>query len=133
MATSFYELAADCELTETYLALADLASGEDQRKENLQMALASSLRAYDLYRSYGYIQIIECLSEEVIYRHSLALRANNSISEAGEFLEQAYHEMMRKYQLIPADDPLNFRKTYLENIPLHREINLAYKNAPAPA
>ena len=68
--------------------------------------------------------MVECTSEEILYRHSLALAANERSPEAAEFLERAHAEMMRKYEFIPADSP--FRKTFLENIELHREIQLAY-------
>jgi len=67
---------------------------------------------------------VECTSEEILYRHSQALEANLRSAEAIEFLERAHKEMMRKHDLIPADSPL--RKTFLENIELHREIQIAY-------
>jgi hypothetical protein len=68
--------------------------------------------------------VVECTSEEILYRHSLALAAQERSAEAIEFLERVYQEIMRKHDLIPADSP--FRKTFLENIALHREIQLAY-------
>jgi hypothetical protein len=36
----------------------------------------------------------------------------------------AYDEMMRKFDLLPFDSP--YRKTFLENIELHREILAAH-------
>jgi len=53
------------------------------------------------------------------------LAANGYQSEADEYLKQANEEMTRKHVLIPTDSP--FRKTYLENIPLHRAIRDAYR------
>ena len=38
--------------------------------------------------------------------------------------------MMRKHDLIPVESP--FRKTYLENIQLHRDIQAAYAKQTAP-
>jgi hypothetical protein len=60
------------------------------------------------------------VSEELLYRHSLALDLNGLEAEATEYRQRAYDEMMRKYDLIPSDNP--FRRAFLENIPLHREI-----------
>ena len=45
-------------------------------------------------------------------------------AEAHDFLSRAYAEMMRKHDLIPPDSP--FRRTFLENIVLHRQIRVAY-------
>jgi len=69
------------------------------------------------------VQVVECTSEEILYRHSQALAANEQLATAAAYLKRAYQEMMRKHTLIPADSP--FRNTYLE-IPLHREILAAY-------
>jgi hypothetical protein len=67
---------------------------------------------------------VECTSEEILYRHSQALSANGLSLEAAEYLERAYNEMMRKHELIPVGS--HYRKTYLENIQLHRDIQIAY-------
>ena len=80
--------------------------------------------ALDIYHWFGFVQIIECVSEEILFRHSLALAANGRKAEAAEYLQRAYDEMMRKHDLIPPDSLL--RRTYLENIPLHRDIHAAY-------
>jgi len=79
----------------------------------------------DIYQQFGFVQIIECVSEEIFFRHSQALAANGYQSEADEYLKRAYEEMTRKHDLIPTDSP--FRKTYLENIPIHRDIRDAYR------
>jgi hypothetical protein len=67
---------------------------------------------------------VECTSEEILFRHSLALAANGRAEEAADYLEQAYDEMMRKQALIPADSP--FHTSYLVNIRLHQEITARY-------
>jgi hypothetical protein len=68
---------------------------------------------------------VECTSEEILFRHSQALAANERHDEAADFLKRAYEEMIRKYELIP--EASSFRKTYLENIQLHRDILSTYK------
>ena len=103
-----------------HLGLAELVDDEAQRQTHLRQALESSQVALDIYQQFGFVQIIECVSEEILYRHSLALEANGREAEAAETLQRAYDEMMRKYNLVPSDSP--FRRTFLENIPLHREI-----------
>jgi tetratricopeptide (TPR) repeat protein len=118
-----YEMAAACESTAAHLALAEFPTDQVERQTHLSQALESSQAALDLYQSFGYVQIVECVSEEILYRHSLALAANGRQAEAGEFLQRAHDEMMRKHDLIPADSP--FRRTYLEEIPLHRDIRTA--------
>ena len=56
------------------------------------------------------------------------MAANGRQAEAAEYLQRAYDEMMRKHDLIPPDTP--FRRTYLENIPLHRAIRAAASVLP---
>jgi class 3 adenylate cyclase/predicted ATPase len=121
--TRQYEMAAACEACVAHLALAQHSTDEVQRQEHLQRALAYSEMAVDIYRQFGFVQIIECVSEEILFRHSEALAANGRGQEADPFLQQAFGEMMRKHQLIPAGSP--FCATYLENIELHREIAAA--------
>jgi len=118
-----YEMAAACESAAAHLALAEFPADQVECQTHLCQALESSQAALDLYQSFGYVQIVECVSEEILYRHSLALAANGRQAEAGEFLQRAHDEMMRKHDLIPADSP--FRRTYLEEIPLHRDIRAA--------
>jgi hypothetical protein len=123
-----YHMAAACEASAAHLKLAQYFTGRKRRSTERQMhlkqALESSQSALQSYQQFGFVQVIECTSEEILYRHSLALAANDRAEEAVEFLERAYHEMMRKFELIPVDSP--FRKTNLENIELHREIQTAY-------
>jgi len=122
--TRQYEMAAACELAAAHLRLAECAADEAERQAHLRQALESSQAALDIYQHFGFVQIIKCVSEEILYHHSLALAANGHEAEAAEFLQRAYDEMMRKHALIPPDSP--FRRTYLENIPLHRDIRVAY-------
>jgi hypothetical protein len=118
--TRQYEMAATCQAAVSYLGLAKYAADEVERRSYHRQALQMSQAALDSYQSLGFVQIIECVSEEILFRHSQALAANGRDAEAADFCQQAYAEMMRKHDLIPADVP--FRQTFLENIPLHRDI-----------
>lgn len=124
-----YQMAAACEATSAHLGLAELLrrrgaeAGETQH--HLQQALAASQSAVEIYRQFGFVQVVECTSEEILFRRSLALDATGYDEEAAECLQQAYAEMHRKHALIPEDS--RFRTTYLENIRLHREIQAAYQ------
>jgi hypothetical protein len=120
-----YGIAAACQISAAYLSLSTLQTTEASRKEYAQSALEAAQLALDTYSTFGYIQIIECTSEEVYYRHSRALAANARLDEAAQSLQLAYQQMMDKHALIPEDSP--FRRTYLENIPLHRDIRAAYQ------
>ncbi len=129
-----YRMAAACEASDTHLKLAQCFVERDKNEywKHLTQALESSQNAVDLYQHFGFVQIVECTSEEILYRHSQALAANGRSEEAKEFLERAYKEMMRKHDLIPSDSP--FRKTFLENIQLHVDIQNLYpgKSTPKP-
>ncbi len=122
--TRQYEMAAACESAAAHLGLARCAADEAERQAHRRQALESSQAALNIYQHFGFVQIIECVSEEILFRHSQALAANGREAEAAEYLQRAYGEMMRKHNLIPPDSP--FRRTYLENIPLHRDIRAAY-------
>jgi hypothetical protein len=123
-----YLMAALCEASATHLKLAKLFTErkemDAERQNHLTRALEDSQTALRIYEQFGFVQLVECVSEEILYRHSRALAANDRAHEATEFLERAFDEMMRKHELIPRNSP--FRKTYLENIELHREIPVAY-------
>ncbi|MCK4470578.1 MAG: tetratricopeptide repeat protein, partial [Anaerolineae bacterium] len=122
--TQQYEMAAACEAAAAHLGLAEYAADEAEREIHLRQALELSQAALDIYQHFGFVQIIECASEEILYRHSLALAANGREAEAAAYLQRAYDEMKRKHDLIPPDSP--FRRTYIENIPLHRDIRAAH-------
>ena len=77
-----------------------------------------------MYQEFGYAHGPECTDEDILFRHSQALAANGCEDETIKYLRRAYDEMIRKYALIPPQSP--FRRTYLENIPLHKEIRVAY-------
>lgn len=119
-----YRMAAACESTATHLSLARVVTKKTERLEHFQKALETSKIAVEIYNSFGYVNIIECASDEILFRHSQALAANGFQSEAAEYLEMAYVEMMRKYNFIPPES--YFRQTYMENITFHREIRTAY-------
>jgi len=123
-----YHMTAASEASAAHLNLAHLIAGreadEAEIQAHVQRALESSQSALHLYQEFGFVQVVECTSEEIFYRHSQALTANHRDAEAAEFLKRAYDEMIRKHDLIPVDSP--FRKTYLENIQLHRDIQAGY-------
>jgi tetratricopeptide (TPR) repeat protein len=122
-----YLMAAACESTAAHLGLANQLADPSEIQEHLHLALESSQVALDVYSQMGFVQIIECTSEEVLYRYSLARKANKDRPRAKEYLRRAYEEMMRKHSLIPTNSP--FRQTYLDNIALHREIRTAYNTS----
>lgn len=126
-----YHMAAACEAAAAHLGLGGslldsqgATSEKSERKGHLRQALEFSQTALIIYKDFGFAQIVECTSEEILFRHSLALAANGRAEEAADYLEQAYDEMMRKQALIPADSP--FHTSYLVNIRLHQEITARY-------
>jgi tetratricopeptide (TPR) repeat protein len=119
-----YQMVVACEATASHLGLAKTAPTKVRRQVHLRQALETSNVALGHYQSFGFVRPIECTSEEILYRHSLALAANGHNLEAAEYLRQAYAEMMRIHDLIPPESP--FRSTYLENIPIHRDIRAAF-------
>ncbi len=119
-----YGMAAFCEESVAHLQLIPLSERAEERAEHQHAALGTSQTALDIYEQFGFVQIVECTSEELFYRHFQSLQANGRDAEAAEYLQRAHAEMMRKYALIPADS--HFRQTYLENLPLHRQIAAAF-------
>ena len=122
-----YRMAAACEATAAHLGLARLINSETERQEHIQKALVTSLMALDTYNTFKYVNIIECASEEIYLRHSQALAVNGRQEEAADYLEMAYMEMIRKYDMIPNNS--HYRRTFLENVPYHREIRAAHTAA----
>jgi tetratricopeptide (TPR) repeat protein len=120
--TRQYDMAAACEATAAHLGLAMGLTGESEY--HYQQALETSQTAVDIYEDFGFMRPIECISEEIYYRHSLALAARGQQEASAACLEHAYNEIMRKYAMIPEDS--GFRQTYLENIPIHQEILATY-------
>ena len=123
-----YHMAAACEAAAAHFGLARCLAADEsagaEREGHLRQALEASQSALNLYEEFGFAQVVECASEEVLFRRSQALAANDRQAEAADYLGRAHEEIMRKHALIPPDSP--FRRTYLENIPLHREIRAAY-------
>lgn len=122
-----YRMAAACEATTAHLGLARLATNETDRLVHSKEALTTSTMALETYEGFGYVNIVECSSEEIYLRHSQALAANGRKDESAEYLQMAYNEMMRKHDLIPADH--YYRRTFLENLDYHREIRAAHTAA----
>jgi len=129
--TRQYEMAAACQSAVAHLGLAERVADEAERQSHHEQALQLSQAALDIYQSIGFAQITECVSEEILFCHSQALAANGRDAEAADYLRQAHDEMMRKYDLIPAATP--YRQTFLENIPLHRDIRSTYVAVEVPA
>jgi len=121
--THQYEIAVACHSAALHLGLAALTTG-DERAEHRAAALQASQSALTTYERLGFVQVVECVSEEILFRHSGALRINGHTAQADAYLRQAYAEMMRKHALIP--EKSGFRRTYLEQIALHREIREAH-------
>lgn len=124
MVSKQYTMGAMCQSVTASLGLAQMSSDPDTRSDRLHDALEAAERAYEIYQFFGFSQIVECTSEEVLFRYSQALAANEQRDMAIRYLRRAYDEMTRKHALIPVDS--SFRRTYLEQIPLHREIRAAY-------
>jgi class 3 adenylate cyclase/predicted ATPase len=120
-----YLMAACCEASAAYYSLAELAVDDSAHAEYLRMSLEESSRAVATFGEYGFVQVIECATEEVFYRHSRALAKNGHEEESSLYLKKAYDEMMRKYDLIPSDS--HFRRSFLENIKIHRQIQADYR------
>ncbi len=119
-----YAMAALCKAAAAHLRLANVITQRAAAEAHLEHALQASQKALDIYNRFGFVQITECVSEEILFRHSQALAANEQPEEANKYLRRAYDEMTRKHALIPPDS--YFRRTYLENIPLHQELRAAY-------
>lgn len=130
-----YHMVAACEASTAHLSLSQLLAKKDgdssESQLHLQRALESSQTALHIYENFGFVQVVECTSEEILFRHSQALTANQHVDDGVEFLKRAYQEMMRKHDLIPAESP--YRKTYLESIQLHQEIQAAHKKHTSAA
>ncbi len=118
-----YRMAAACEAAAAHYGLARLAVNDPERQQQIQDALVTSQIAIDIYNQFNYINIVECSLEEIYLRRSQALTAGGKSVEAEQYLELAHAEMMRKHDLIPVD--CLFRRSFLENIPYHREIRAA--------
>jgi tetratricopeptide (TPR) repeat protein len=116
-----YQMAAASEAAAAHLGLARSLAGNKAEQENhAREALGASQTAVNLYQEFGFVQIVECTSEEIFFIHSHALAINGQAAQAADYLRRAYDEMMRKHALIPTDSL--YGTTYLENSALHREL-----------
>ncbi len=115
-----YLMASASEVSAAYLRLAVLSPNEAERQDFRNKALTASTLSLEIYSQFGFVQIVECSSECILYRHSQSLKANGYRENAKEFLDRSYNEMMRKHDLIPAYSP--FRKTFLYRIKIHQQI-----------
>ncbi len=119
-----YTMAAACKAAQALLGLALWSEDEVQRHDALQRAWQYIQTAVEIYEHFGFSQFVQCLSEEILYTCSRVLAALERGEEARTYLRRAYEEMMRKHDLIPEDT--GYRKTFLENIPLHQELLIAF-------
>ncbi len=119
-----FSIAASCQAVHAHLNLSRIARDEFTRQNHQALAVQCSQNALNLFETFGFVQTIECTSEEIYFCHFLALSANGLPEHSRQFLFLAYKEMMRKYEMIPWES--KFRRTYLENIPLHRHILASY-------
>jgi len=119
-----YQMVIACETSVTYLRLAQVTQDEAASQTLNAQALLASQQALDIYETSTFVRPIECSSEKILFYHSQALAANGRQAEAGKYLNHAYTEMMRKHAMLPTES--HFRRTYLQNIPLHRAIRTAY-------
>jgi len=127
-----YSIAAYCERAEACRKLSLSLADPAEQAYYLHQALAASQAAVNLFHEFGFVQVVECTSEEILYRHSVILESHQRLEEADNFMRQAHHEMMRKYQLIPPESGLG--QKYLD-MPLHRRIQeaLGQNITPEPA
>ena len=122
LVSSQYRMAAAIKAAQAQLRIAkilqesnDIGGYDHYRKK----AIDSSGLALDTYNDFGFTQIIEAVSEEILYYHGLALRENGLIEEAEAYLKKAHDELIRKFSMIPEDS--HYRKTYM-SMELHRKI-----------
>ncbi|MBN2046743.1 MAG: AAA family ATPase [Anaerolineaceae bacterium] len=128
-----YRMAAASHASSIHRKIASFFSGQNQYDEeikqrvqyHLEKALIKSELAVNIYRQFGYTNASEITGEWILYRMGKALIANKREEEGKQFIDEAYNEMMRKYELIPEES--HYRKTYLQNIAHHRQILSAHR------
>lgn len=122
-----YKMAAACKAAQAKLQIAQLmhkaedSGGYDHYRGK---AVKTSGMALDTYEDFGFTQIIEVVSEEVLFTHGLTLRENGHLEEGNSFIIEAHKEWIRKFNLIPAGS--EYRETY-QQMRLHQEIEAAYE------
>ncbi|MFW5713972.1 MAG: AAA family ATPase [Brevefilum sp.] len=117
-----YRMAAACKAAQAQLRIAkimqqndDIGGYEYYRKK----AIESSGLALDTYNDFGFTQIIECVSEEILYYHGLSLKENGQIEEGEDYIRKAHAEVIRKFKFIPEGS--TYRKTFMDTT-LHQAI-----------
>ncbi|MEE4194328.1 MAG: adenylate/guanylate cyclase domain-containing protein [Anaerolineae bacterium] len=102
-------------------------SEEDQKKRtyHLEQSLSKAQLSLSIYEDFGYTNAAEITGEWILYRMGQALIATGQRTDALLFIKRAYDEMMRKHDMIPEGSHL--RRTYLENIRHHRQIQASYR------
>lgn len=122
MVSRQYRMAAACKAAQAQLEISKLMQEADDvggYEYYRKQALDSSGMALDTYNDFGFTQIIEVVSEEILYFHGLALKENEKEEEGEGFIQQAYTEVMRKFKMIPEGSP--YRKTFMD-MNLHQKI-----------
>ena len=88
-------------------------------------ALEATTRAADLHRGHGLGILDGCSTQEIWWRHSQALSANQQSAAAHEALTMAYRFLLDGIASL-SDEGL--RRNYLNKNVLHREIVTAWLN-----
>jgi len=117
-----YRMAAACKAAQAQLRIARILQGSEDiggYEHYRKKAVDSSGLALDTYHDFGFTQIIECVSEEILYYHGLALKENDQIEEGEDFIRRAHAEVIRKFKMIPEGS--QYRKTFMEKT-LHQMI-----------
>lgn len=110
-----YRMAAACKAAQAQLQIGKILKesndmgGYDHYKHK---ALESSGMALDTFNDFGFTQVIEAVSEEILYVHGLSLRENGQNEEAESYLKKAHDELTRKFSMIPEGSP--YRKSFMQ-------------------
>jgi len=114
-----YRMSAACKAAQAQLRIArifkdsnDIGGYEHYKKK----VIKSSRLALNTYNDFGFTQIVEGVSEEILYYHGLALKENDKIDEGEEYIRKAHAEVLRKFKMIPEGS--HYRKTFMD-IKLH--------------
>lgn len=117
-----YRMAAACKAAQAQLRIAHLlkesndVGGYEHYKKK---AIESSGLALEIFNAFGFTQIVEMVSEEILYYHGLALRENGKLDEGEEYIKKAHQEVIRKFNFLPEGSP--YRKTFM-SMDLHQRI-----------
>ena len=122
LASRQYGMAAVINACQAYLGISQILHQSDDRSGSTyykKKAIEASGLALKTFQEFGFTQMVEVVSEEILYYHGLALKESGNSRQSDEYLEKAYKEMMRKYQTIP--EKSIYRDTFLRT-DLHRLI-----------